>query len=149
MGRPRLNTEKKIDHESFKLKIGTTNKQNPQVIYIEGRTFISPLSEKDDYSKDITDIKRGFSKDICTALKKSTSFDQKFIVDFQVATSGIAMNKKSFLTFQFLLKQKNNSICVLSDVKDKSGDMIVGIVNNLEKNIIDHEFSVSKTKTGK
>ena len=41
----RLNSEKTINHELFKIKIGTTNKINPKVIYVEGRTFIQPLNE--------------------------------------------------------------------------------------------------------
>ena len=53
----RLNSEKKIENEYFKLKIGTTNKINPIVIYVEGKTFISPNEEKGDYSKDIAEIK--------------------------------------------------------------------------------------------
>ena len=36
-----MNSEKKIENEDFKLKIGTTNKVNPLVIYIEGTSWIS------------------------------------------------------------------------------------------------------------
>ena len=46
----RLNTEKKIEHDSFEIKIGTTNKLNPVVIYVEGKAFITPSEENTDYS---------------------------------------------------------------------------------------------------
>ena len=58
----RLNSEKTINHELFKIKIGTTNKINPKVIYVEGRTFIQPLNEKNNYTTELTGIKRSFNK---------------------------------------------------------------------------------------
>ena len=60
----RLNSEKTIANDNFKIKIGTTNKVNPQVVYVEGKTFIKPLVEKDDYSKDVVEMKRSFNRTI-------------------------------------------------------------------------------------
>ena len=58
----RLNSEKTINHNLFKIKIGTINKINPKVIYVEGRTFIQPLNEKNSYTTELTGIKKGFNK---------------------------------------------------------------------------------------
>lgn len=142
----RLNSEKKIENENFKLKIGTTNKINPIVIYIEGKAFISPSEEKDDYSRDIAEIKHRFKRSISDSLTRSDMFDNKYILDFQVASSGIAVNKKSFLSFQFLIKQRRDNILKLSDVKERSENMILGIVEGLKEGIEDHNFTLSKTK---
>ena len=146
MGEVRLNSEKKIESENFKLKIGTTNKTNPIVVYIEGKAFISPRAEKDDYTRDISEIKHGFSRAISSNISQSKYFDNKFIVDFQVASKGISINKKSFLSFQFLLRQPKDNVLKLKDVKENSEDMIKKIVDDLEENIIQHDFIVSKTK---
>ena len=146
MAETRNNSEKKIDNENFKIKIGTTNKANPQIIYIEGRTFICPQEEKEDYTKDITDIKRGLSRAISRNIQSTDLFDDKFIIDFQVASKGISLNKKSFLSFQFLLKQNKERILKLKDVKDSAEEIINDIVSSLEENILEHNFSISKTK---
>ena len=106
----RLNNEKKIDNEYFKLKIGTTNKINPIVIYVEGKAFICPTEEKDDYSKHISEIKHRFKRGISEGLYGTDVFDGKYIMDFQVASNGISVNKKSFLSFQFLLRQKRKKL---------------------------------------
>lgn len=143
----RLNSEKTIEHNLFKLKIGTTNKIEPKVVYVEGRTFIQPLQEKDDYSVDITSIKRNFNKIIQKFVNSNDLFSQKYILDFQVAQSGISTLKRSFLSFQFLLRQKNdNKILKLKDIKQKSENDIQNVLDDLIKCIRECDFTVSKTK---
>ena len=56
----RLNSEKKINSNNFKLKIGTINKKSPLVIYIDGNTFITPTLDKENYDDDILNIKKNF-----------------------------------------------------------------------------------------
>lgn len=142
----RSNSEKRISSQNFKLKIGTTMKMNPLVIYIEGRTFISPLSYKDDYSQDISEIKRTFRLAIGDNIRCSDLFENNYIVDFQVASKGIMPNKKSFLSFQFFLKQNRNNILKLKDLKPSAENIVNNIVQSLETDIIGHNFAISKTK---
>lgn len=146
MAETRLNSEKKIEDENFKLKIGTTNKIDPVVVYVEGRTFISPQEDKEDYSKDISEIKHNFSRAISKNISGSPLFDRKFILDFQVASKGISLTKKSFLSFQFLLRQNKDNVMKLKDLKEHCEELIKNIVNSLEENIVEHNFVISKTK---
>lgn len=146
MGEQRLHNEKKIENENFRLKIGTTNKINPLVVYIEGRTFICPSFEKDDYSKEISEIKRSLSQSISRNIKSSSRFDDKYIMDFQVASSGVAKGKKSFLSFQFLLRQNKDEVLNLKELKEQEIDTINNIVGALQESILTHNFSLSKTK---
>ena len=146
MANVRLNNEKKIDSEYFKLKIGTTNKLEPMIIYIEGRTFICPQKDKDDYSKDISELKTGLKRKLSQLLSGTELFDDKFIMDFQIASKGIIKDKKSFLFFQILLRQKKDNILKLKDVKDKSKDFIDELVNHFAQNIMEHNFEITKIK---
>lgn len=143
----RLNSEKTINHELFKIKIGTTNKINPKVIYIEGRTFIQPLNDKSSYSVELTGIKRGFNRIIQSFIDSDDLFSKKYILDFQVAQSGISVTKRSFLSFQFLLKQKNeDKVLKLKDIKQKTESNIQDILNLLTQCIKEYDFNVTKTK---
>lgn len=142
----RTNCEKRIEHEKFNLKIGTTNRNNPLVVYVEGKTFISPTVEKNSYNCDISDIKKNLNRFISNELKSSTMFEENHILDFQVAQSGINVNKKSFLNFQFLFKQKKDKIMKIKDIKEKSKPFIYDILSHLEESIVNHDFSISKTK---
>ena len=78
MAEVRLNSEKKIENENFKIKIGTTNKTNPIVVYVEGRAFISPQEEKEDYTRDISELKHNFSRAISKHISGSSLFDNKY-----------------------------------------------------------------------
>lgn len=146
MAEVRLNSEKKIENENFKIKIGTTNKTNPIVVYVEGRAFISPQEEKEDYTRDISELKHNFSRAISKHISDSSLFDNKYILDFQVASKGISLNKKSFLSFQFLLRQNKENVHKLKEIKDLSENMITSIVSSLAENITEHNFVISKTK---
>lgn len=142
----RLNCEKKIEHDNFKIKIGTTNKLEPKVVYVEGRTFLSPLEEYDDYSTDMNHIKQNLKTAISKYLHGCPIFDGKFILDFQVAASGIKPGKRSFLSFQIILKQKENMIPSLLEVKRQSEKTILDIINAVQDDILKTGYTVSKTK---
>ena len=146
MGGVRLNSEKKIDNEDFKIKIGTTNKINPIIIYVEGRSFITPTFEQDDYSKEMSEIKHILKQSISSHLRSTDSFDAKYIVDFQVASNGIQLNKKSFLSFQFLMRQNKDNVLKLIEVKNNSSEMVLDIVNDLKNAIVERGFVLTKTK---
>ena len=146
MGGVRLNSEKKIENEDFKIKIGTTNKVNPIIIYVEGKAFISPTDDKEDYSKDISEIKHVLKQSISSHLHSVNNFDNKYIVDFQVASNGIQINKKSFLSFQFLMRQNKDNVLKLIEVKNTSSDMVLDIVNDLKEAIVERGFLLTKTK---
>ena len=143
----RLNSEKTISNANFKIKIGTTNKVDPQVVYIEGKTFIQPEEVKDDYTRDISEIKRKFNRSLQSNLSKDQLFTNKYICEFQVAKNGIASNKKTFLSFQFLFRQRSDrKIMKLKDIKNASEPLINNIVNELADHIENHNFTITKTK---
>ena len=67
----RNNSEKRIDHENFRLKIGTTNRNNPVVVYINGKAFISPNVEKETYNRDVYEMKRSLTNSIRDNIRKT------------------------------------------------------------------------------
>ena len=143
----RTNSEKNIEHDFFKLKIGTTNKIKPEIIYFEGKTFIKPNEEMDNYNSGIVDIKRKFQQTIKNTLSETKLFNNNYILDFQVAKNGISPNKKSYLSFQLLFKQKNgNSLMKLNEAKKATGTIMSDVLNELTNEIERHNFSVTKTK---
>lgn len=142
----RICSEKSISNDFFRLKIGTVNKIKPEVIYFEGKTFIMPTEDYGTYTSKISQIKHNFSRNISYELKGNDLFDSKFIIDFQIANSGIKANKKSFLTFQLLLKQNPKNIKNLKEIKDLSLPFINKVLLNLKENIMNNDFALFKTK---
>ncbi len=143
----RLTTKKKISNPNFKLEIGTTNKDKPEVIYIEGKTYVSPKMYKDDYSNDIRSIKYNLKRLLRSEIAGLDIFDSRFIVDIQIADKGVSFKKKSFLNFQFLVRQKIEPLLNLKDIKVLVEPKINNLVSNFIALICKHSFAVSKTKS--
>lgn len=143
----RLNSEKRINNDLFKLKIGTTNKINPQIIYIEGKTFISPEEKKTNYSEELSTMRSTLVNSLSRSLTKTQLFvPNKYIIDFQVAKTGINPSKRSFLGFQLMLKQKFAPFKKVSDVKDEYEPLLNNIISTLVDKIQDLHFNIYKSK---
>ena len=78
-------------------------------------------------------------------VSQSNIFVDKYILDFNVAASGIAVGKKTYLSFQLLLKQKGE-VLSLVDLKDIIPDTLQEMLDGLSNSIINHSFSMAKTK---
>jgi phage antirepressor YoqD-like protein len=141
----RLSTEKKLNSDYFRVKAGTMNKSNPQVLYIEGRTFISP-QEEDDYYSYMNHFRKNMNNNITENIRKFNCFDSRYILDFQVANSGIKVGKRSFLSFQLFLRQKQDNIKSLKDMKCTLQDFMDNVLFSLKKDIIDCGFNIYKSK---
>lgn len=142
----RLNREKKIDNDIFKIKIGTTNKENPRIVYVDGRVFISPTEEMKNYGDEIEDIRKNFKKNIGERLKSSQLFDNRFILNFDISSSRMIKDKRSFLSFQFYLKQKSENPLKMNTLKTKSEVFINNLISSLREDVEEHKFAVYKTR---
>ena len=91
-------------------------------------------------------MKKEFSKKISESLKLNDFFSDKYILDFQIANSGIRLNKKSYLSFQLFLKQKGEIIKELKEIKKISEPFLDNLLDEFKNDIISNNFSVTKTK---
>ena len=146
MAGERLNSEKKIEHNKIKLKIGTIDKKMPKVIYVEGRTFVTPDGEKENTQRDITDIKHNFKKLINECLYNNEYFEPKYILDFQVAAGSIHVGKKSFMSFQLILSQKGEILQKMTEIKEQCESMFVKLADGLAEETEDRGYILSKMK---
>jgi hypothetical protein len=142
----RPSTEKNIPNRNFKVKFGTVNKKNPEVVYVEAKTFIAPLSKEFNHNAALQKVRREFTFFINEMLKHSSIYETKSILDFQVAKSCLQVGKKSFLTFQLLLRQNRNDIKPFKNLKNETTEFITLITNALVVLLTNNEFSVTKNK---
>lgn len=66
----KINSEKALNCSAFKIKVGTTDRNIADIIYINGSCYIEPIND-DDMKKRIEDVKRGIDKYIKQLLKKA------------------------------------------------------------------------------
>ena len=142
----RLNSEKKVDNQYFDVKIGTVSRLNPRAIYVEGKTFIKPLEKRDDYQSDISLIRHTLKNKLNNELRQNKLFEQRFILDFDIASSCVKYSKNSYLFFQVTMKQKNNPPIKLDELKSLSENMITNVVDTLSNAIMECNFTMKKKK---
>ena len=142
----RLNKEYKLDVcNHINLKYGTVNRNNPQVVYVSGKCWISPL-RKMDYEQVFSSIESNMRKNIKTFLIDGINFDKRYILDFDINIDSLCPNEKKFLSFDFYLRQNEDNKKELSKLKDMFNSKISTIANNLVYMFKENDFTVNKTK---
>lgn len=139
----------KLDNNDIKLKIGTIDKKNPEVIYLEGGFYIKPIIQKENYKSDIEEIKSVFQDLVKDYISKTNDFKNDYMLFIDVADDWIMADKKSFLSFQVYLKpsneileQKQNFTKLVSYLEEENVYDTSFIKNVFES----HGYSVYKTK---
>jgi len=97
--------EKKVNRGFFKVKIGSTNRNDQKVIYFEGTTYIAPMFSSDDYSAIISEFEKYAKSEIKDVIDKVGIFDKDYISIFDIATERMEQDKYSCLQFEYYLKQ--------------------------------------------
>lgn len=141
----RLNKEYDIKlNDYIRTKYGSINRLNPIVVYINGKSWISP-DFNGDYEELITKIFQTFKKELKAQVHSSPYFDNKIVCDFDLKTSSLKENKKNFLSFEFYVKQKTNVI-QLKDLKLLIKNTFKVAIDNLVNNLLNNSFIMTKDK---
>ena len=142
----RLNKEYKLDVcKHISLKYGTVNRNNPQVVYVSGKCWVSPLRSM-NYDDVISNIEKEMRRNIKTFFIDEINFDNKYILDFDINVDNINPNEKKFLSFDFYLRQNEKNKKQLGDLKDMLNRKVSTIANNLVYMFKENDFSIEKRK---
>ena len=142
----RLNKEYKLDVcKHISLKYGTVNRNNPQVVYVSGKCWVSPLRAM-NYGDIISNIEKEMRRNIKTFFIDEINFDNKYILDFDINVDNISPNEKKFLSFDFYLRQNEKNKKQLGDLKDMLNRKVSTIANNLVYMFKENDFSIEKRK---
>jgi hypothetical protein len=110
MLRKKINSECKFNDNFFKIKMGTTDKKNPETIYAELGTYIIPSTNKKTYNEDILFFEKKVRHFLKNKIKASDlCYSDNFIVVVDIANERINCNKKSYLEIQIFFKTKINN----------------------------------------
>jgi hypothetical protein len=93
-------------HKSFKVNYGTVDSKNLKSIYLNIQTWAEPKIEILTPIRSVNLLSREIKHTIYNILDKNI-FDEKFIVDLDLRSSGIQLGKKSFLNLECILYPKN------------------------------------------
>ena len=118
-----LKTEK-----PFKIRIGTVNNKEPRTLYMVLSSWVEPTTQKEDYQPTLNKIKKNIKRFLNDTVPAESFNTDRLIVDFDLRCSGIVKNKKSFMSCEITLFQKDlrriNSPSVIMELQWLSTKLI-------------------------
>ena len=142
----KINGNKKINHNNIKAKIGLTDKKIHTTFYLEGGGFITPATDFEDFSVIMDNIQSFCKKNTKNKLNGNNLLDNCFLLNFEVCSDRMKKNKKTYLSFQYHFKQKNNANISVLDVKKENENFFISLLNDLEKELNEFEIKISKNR---
>lgn len=92
-------TVKLNQYESLKTSYGTVDSKNLKSMYINLQTWVCPIKDSDNWERVVGNMSRNIKHSVFHSINKEY-FSDKFIVDLDLRTSGIQLNKKSFMNLE-------------------------------------------------
>jgi len=115
------------EYKKIKMGYGTVDYRNLKTVYLKFNSWLQPKDEDEDFDKVLSHSKRKI-KDIIYRLKNE-KFRESCIVDLDVRTKGLKLNKRSFMNLEITLYVKD-----YFDIKNK---IVKNDLKNLMKDIVD------------
>lgn len=146
----KINSQVNFSYDQLKCAIGTVDKKNPSTFYLELLLNIMPEEKKDSYENDVFMVKKELYNNIDTMINKinnsgnNVSLDKNYILNFEIATDRIMPKKRSYLTCQIYLKQRNNNS--FNSIIDFSKEFIPILSVNLIGSLQDYGFKALSFK---
>jgi hypothetical protein len=94
--------------KTAKIVYGTVDSINLKSLYLNIQTWVEPIYECDNWTRTVLNLSRSIKHSIYESINKKI-FDEKFIVDLDLRSSGLNLNKKSFMNLEinFYLSQED------------------------------------------
>ena len=143
----KLGKEIKLDLlDNYKTKIGTVNNKESKSLYIHLCAW-GQLSELDDnlnYDYFLSNIRKKIKQKLNNSLNKELFHNNKYIVDLDMRTSGLSVDKRSFMACEITLYQKKFLPLNKPNIIDNTKKIIKDVIDDcLENNSV---FTFHRTK---
>jgi hypothetical protein len=138
-------TAKISGFRTSKVIYGTVDSKNFKSLYLNFQTWVEPKDDYESWTRITQNMCRSIKHSVYDNIDKSL-FDEKFIVDMDLRTSGLQTKKKSFMNLEinlYLIDEIDFKSLLL---KRKLKKLIKGIYDNVLTN--NEYFKFYLTKNG-
>lgn len=98
-------TVKINQYDSLKTLYGTVDSKNLKSLYINIQTWVTPIQDSENWTRVVGNLSREVKHSVYESLDRNL-FKDNFIVDLDLRTSGIQLEKKSFMNLEINLFTK-------------------------------------------
>ena len=129
-------TSKIAGFKKAKIVYGTVDSFNLRSLYLNIQTWVEPIKDSENWTRVVQNLSRAIKHVVLDSLDK-TIFDDKFIVDLDLRSSGLTLGKKSFLNLEINLYLKEEG----TDFKSNN---LRDTLKKLSKDVFQNGFLESK-----
>lgn len=142
----KLGKELKLDLlDNYKTKIGTVNNKESKSLYLNFSAWGELLeNEEKNYNLFLSAVRKKIKQKLSDNINSDLFYNDRYIVDLDMRTSGFDINKRSFMSCEITLFQKKNLSITQPILMENSKSIICDVVKDcFENNSI---FKFHKTK---
>ena len=138
----KTNGNKEIKHLKIKSKLGLTNKKNHNTFYLEGNVFVIPENDCDDFVDTMNNIETNCKNFLKKKLLNNEFLSRNFISNFKICSNRMKKNKKTYLSFQYHFKQKNDANEGILIMKEKNNSFFTELLNEIERQLLSYNIQI-------
>jgi hypothetical protein len=136
-------TVKLSGYKLSKVIYGTVDSKNLKSIYINIQTWVDPKDEYENWTRIVLNMSRSVKHSVYNCIDR-TLFDEKFIVDLDLRTSGVQYKKRSFMNLEINLYLLEEMDFKSTTIKKFIKKLINHIHQEVLKNNVYFNFHISK-----
>ena len=129
-------------YNDVKIGYGTVDHKNLKTIYLKLNSWIRPENETDDFDSLINKTRRKIKEQIYGL--RTPYFKSQCIVDLDIRTKGIKMEKRSFMNLEITLYVENGFDVKTKDTKNFIKDILINTIDTSLSNKKLFNFHKSK-----
>lgn len=115
-------------YDNVKIGYGTVDFKNLKTIYLKLNSWVQPIDETDEFDNIIFRSRRNLKEMIYNL--NNPHFKQQSIVDLDIRTKGIKLDKRSFMNLEITLYVNKHFDVKTKDTKNMVKNILETIVDN-------------------
>lgn len=129
-------------YNDVKIGYGTVDHKNLKTVYLKLNSWIQPENETDDFNSLINKTRRKIKEQIYSL--RTPYFKSQCIVDLDIRTKGIKMEKRSFMNLEITLYVENAFDVKTKETKKLIKDIMIDTIDASLSNKKLFNFNKSK-----
>ncbi len=135
-------------YKKFKVNYGTVDSKNLKSFYINIQSWLTPKKDEENWERIVMNFNRSIRHTIYEILQYDF-IDTNFIVDTDLRSSGLSVDKSSFMNLEITFYLKNVTDFKSQKIKDFVKEIVDLLDNENFKNNKYFIFNLTKTKKTK